>query len=341
MPHDDLQQVAQSFATRIPPLEAQLTRLVQSVPAGSVVTYGDLAEALGDTVASRWVATILLEPDGPLAESSHRVVRVNGEIGLYHTGDPRQKRARLQSEGVDVHGGKVDLRRYRFTLAAPRPLAKLKQWQMSFTPPTVAPLPLEKVQTIGGIDVSYAGRMGVAVCSRYQSDGRTRLEPVFIQRPAPFPYVSGYLSFREIPLYLELLGLMQQQGDLPDVLLVDGNGRLHPRRCGIATMLGAITQVPTIGVAKSKLCGTLLAATLQVGRPEAVVASRDTPDEILGYAVLPSTKTKHPLYISQGFGVDDQLMLTLVARTLATRRLPEPIYDADRLSRQLASRLPS
>lgn len=150
MPHDDLQQVAQSFATRIPPLEAQLARLVQSVPEGSVVTYGDLAEALGDTVASRWVATVLLEPDGPLAEFSHRVVRVSGEVGLYHTGDPRQKRARLQAEGVDVHGGKVNLRRHRFTLAAPpRPLTKLKQWQMSFTPPALAPLPLEKVQIIG------------------------------------------------------------------------------------------------------------------------------------------------------------------------------------------------
>lgn len=335
----DLSEIADRFRASIPALPEEVVRLVQSVPAGQVVTYGDIATALGDVVASRWVATLLLDPQGPALAQSHRVVRSTGELGLYATGDLKEKERRLAEEGVPVRQGKVDLATYRAQLPRTEvPLARLKRWQQEFKTPETTPLQAADIRSIGGIDVSYNGETAVAVCSRFDHETQYRGHVVH-QQTVQFPYVSGYLSFREIPVYLELLARLQQDEMLPDVLLVDGNGRLHPRRCGIASMLGAVAGIPTIGIAKKLLIGTLVEKQLTVGVPQAIIASSSVPAEILGYAILPTAKTKHPIYVSQGFGVDDTTMLSIVSRCLTGHRSPEPIYLADRLSRQIAGTL--
>ena len=82
--------------------------------------------------------------------------------------------------------------------------------------------------------------------------------------PTGFPYVPGYLSFREIPAALAALALIEQP---PDLLMVDGHGLAHPRRLGIAAHLGVLTDLPTIGVAKSRLIGGHEAPPLGAGRP--------------------------------------------------------------------------
>ena len=335
----DLRQVADDFLRRVPDLVDSLTKLLPEVPVGQVTTYGQLAQALGDTSASRWVATWLLEADCPLADVSHRVVRSTGELGLYCSGDVTEKQRLLQSEGVAVSGGKVDLDRFQVELAVSQaPLAALKAWQNEFACPQGAPLNLDKVQTIGGLDVSYAGKQAVAVCSCFEADGTSLLGHTSTCQEVRFPYVTGYLAFRELPLHLELLAQMQATGTLPDLLLVDGNGQLHPRRMGIATMLGGLTGIPTIGIAKKKICGVVQAQQLVPGVWEPIFADQDH-DEILGYTILPHAKTKHPLYVSIGHGIDAEAMQAVVSRSFAGHRSPEPIYAADRESRRIASNI--
>ncbi|MBI1249115.1 hypothetical protein GC197_14890 [bacterium] len=336
----DLRQVADAFHERVPDLVDSLTKQMREVPSGSVATYGQLAQALGDTAASRWVATWLLEADCPLAEISHRVVRSTGEIGLHFSGDVSEKKRRLQNEGVVVSGGKVELGRFQVELPAIQaPLAALKAWQNEFVCPQAAPLDLNAVQTIGGLDVSYTGHQAVAVCSRFEADGTSPLGHASRCQEVRFPYVTGYLAFRELPLHLELLAQMQTEGTLPDLLLVDGNGRLHPRRMGIATMLGGLTGIPTIGIAKKKICGVMLADQLSPGVWEPIVEAKDQANDILGYTILPHAKTKHPLYVSIGHGIDSDEMQEVVSRSFAGHRSPEPIYAADRESRRIASTL--
>lgn len=334
----DLHEVAEAFHQRLANLPDLLTQLLRSIPPGRVVTYGDLAKRLGDSVASRWVASYLLEEEGPLASLSHRVVRASGDLGLFHSGDVSEKAKLLRKEGVPVRHDRVELAQFRFELSTgPAPLAELKRWQQEFHCPSAVAIQPKEVHAIGGLDVSYAGQSAVAVCSLLDADGKTVREHVSHQITAPFPYISGYLAFREIPVYLELLAEMQAASKLPSVLLVDGNGRLHPRRMGIATMLGGLTGLPTIGIAKSKLCGTLRCEELEVGVWEPVWAAKDSTDEVIGYGLLPHNKTKHPLYVSQGFAVDDMVMQTVVERCFAGHRSPEPIYHADRESRRIAS----
>ncbi|GAA4435529.1 endonuclease V [Bremerella cremea] len=334
----DLRQVVEAFQLRIADLPELLTGLLQQVPAGKVTTYGDLAKALGDSVASRWVATWLLEADCPLGELSHRVVRSTGDIGLYFSGDVQQKIARLQAEGIEVTESKVNLKQHRFALTkGSMPLLELKGWQTNFVCRARPPVMLGDIRTIAGLDVSYAGNQGIAVCSRFDVDGKTLISHASICRPVSFPYITGYLAFRELPLHLELLATMQEEGTLPDLLLVDGNGRLHPRRLGIATMLGALAGIPTIGIAKKRICGTIANDLPEVGVWEPIAASQTEPNDLLGYAILPHAKTKHPQYVSLGYGVDDHLMKTMVTRCFAGHRSPEPIHAADRESRRIAS----
>lgn len=340
MPLPDLRSVADSLQQRIPDLLAELERLVLTIPPGYVVTYGDLAKELGDSVASRWVATYLLLPEGPLADCSHRVVRSTGELGLYHNRNVDEKVQKLAGEGVSVQNNQVDLKSIHWTLpSGSKPLVALKAWQRDLACPSGIELAADEVKSIGGLDVSYQGDMAVAVCSCFGADGKKLQEHFAHTMPARFPYISGYLAFREIPVYLELLAEMQARDCLPDVLLVDGNGRLHPRRMGIATMLGALIGIPTIGIAKNQLCGTILNDQLTVGSWEPIVASKSEPDDVLGYAILPHTKTKNPLYVSQGLGIGDVLMRDIVERCFAGHRSPEPIYHADRESRRIASTL--
>jgi len=338
MAHADLQEVAQTFAARIPSLIDQVDRLVQAIPSGSVTTYGDLAKALGDSVASRWVATYLLAPQCGVAELSHRVVRSTGEVGLHGSGSRDTKIELLRSEGVGVNSGTIQLAACRVELPPTiASLSKLKAWQRDFECPDEPAFDLAQVESIGGIDVSYGQSKAVSACSRVQTDGKTVVGTHTCAGQATFPYITGYLAFREIPLHLNLLAEMQTAATLPDVLLVDGNGRLHPRRMGIATMLGALTGIPTIGVAKKLICGVVQAPQLKVGHWEPIVASKDEPDEILGYAIVPHAKTKHPIYVSRGFGINDDSMKMIIQRCLAGHRSPEPIYWADRQSRVAAS----
>jgi len=336
----DLHEVADAFAARIPNLMEQVDQLVRAIPPGRVATYGDLAKSLGDSVASRWVATYLLDPHGNMADLSHRVVRSTGEVGLHFSGSTETKSQLLVAEEVAVINGSIPLETYRTELPAVIPsLSKLKAWQRDFECPEEPAFHLSDIEVIGGIDVSYGKEQAVSACHMTKSNGKSSLITTTFTGEATFPYITGYLAFREIPLHLKLLAQLQSAGTLPDVLLVDGNGRLHPRRMGIATMLGALTGIPTIGVAKKLICGVIRAPELRVGKWEPILASKDEPEEILGYATMPHTKTKHPIYVSRGFGIDDPSMQAILERCLDEHRSPEPIYWADRESRKLASTL--
>ena len=185
---------------------------------------------------------------------------------------------------------------------------------------------------IAGIDVHFSadrgdGQPGLtwAAIALVEAASLELVESVLAVRPTSFPYVPGYLSFREIPAVLAALSVLQHP---PDLLMVDGQGIAHPRRIGIAAHLGVLVDLPTIGVAKSRL----------VGRHETPAEARGswTPlldkGETIG-AVLRTKDGVQPLYVSIGhkLGLEQAIDLTLAA---ATRyRLPEPTRLADRISR--------
>ncbi|OCL25895.1 deoxyribonuclease V [Gilliamella sp. wkB171] len=139
-----------------------------------------------------------------------------------------------------------------------------------------------------------------------------------------FPYIPGYLSFREYPA---LLSAWQQVKHKPDLLLVDGQGVAHPRRLGIASHLGLLLDMPTIGVAKKRLCGQF--------SPIPKIAGQVTPlvdkQQQIGW-VLQSKNNCNPLFISPGHRVSQDSALEWVTRCLRGYRLPEPTRWADAIA---------
>ncbi|HFC53761.1 MAG TPA: deoxyribonuclease V, partial [Gammaproteobacteria bacterium] len=149
-------------------------------------------------------------------------------------------------------------------------------------------------------------------------------EYAIARRPTSFPYVPGLLSFREIPAILEALQKLERP---PDLLLVDGQGTAHPRRFGIASHLGVVTGIPSIGVAKSRLIG-------QHGEPpdeRGAWTPLQEGEETIG-AVLRSRKGVRPIYVSPGHCVTLERALEYVMRCVTRYRLPETTRQAHRLA---------
>ncbi|NEQ34486.1 MAG: deoxyribonuclease V, partial [Leptolyngbya sp. SIO4C5] len=150
-----------------------------------------------------------------------------------------------------------------------------------------------------------------------------------------FPYVPGLLSFREVPTILVALSQLQTE---PDLLLCDGQGIAHPRRLGIASHLGLLVDLPSIGVAKSRLTGTHAEVPPEKG---SWVPLQDK-GETIGAVLRSRTNTK-PLYISSGHRVSLETAIAYVLQCTPKYRLPETTRWADKLASNRSSgpKLPS
>lgn len=237
----------------VPDLRYMIFAIATQIPKGMVSTYGDIARALGDVRASRAVGKIMAaDLDRPFPVPCHRVVYTDGRVGWYH-GSGRGtevKASMLMAEGVPVGNGQVmEFAKYRFTDFVAEPVLE----SLAHRQDQVASSVIEtetRVEAIAGIDVAYEGdrAFGAAVVTDLSGEV---FEERTVEMNVRFSYVPTYLSYRELPVMARLV-----QG--PEVMhMVDGNGRLHPRRAGIACQLGVEMDVPSIGVAKSLLCGSL------------------------------------------------------------------------------------
>lgn len=185
---------------------------------------------------------------------------------------------------------------------------------------------LGTVQRVAGVDVGFeaAGtvtRAAIAVLSFPELD---LLETVMARRPTTFPYIPGLLSFRELPAVLEALERLREP---PDLLVCDGQGIAHPRQFGIACHLGLLTDLPAIGVAKTRLCGAHAEPPDQRGAWTPLWLR----DEPIG-AVLRSRPGVKPLYISPGHRISLLTAMDYVMRCCTRYRLPETTRHAHRLA---------
>ncbi len=154
-----------------------------------------------------------------------------------------------------------------------------------------------------------------------------QLEPIesqMAEMPIEYPYVPGLLTFREAPVILKAC---EQLSHNPDLMLVDGQGIAHPRRLGLAAHLGILLDCPTIGCAKSRLCGD----HLPVGDERGDCVDLRDGDEIIGAVVRTRTNVK-PLYISIGHRIDLPSAIQWVLNCSKGYRLPEPTRRAHQVA---------
>ncbi|CAJ1047005.1 putative Endonuclease V [Leishmania shawi] len=211
---------------------------------------------------------------------------------------------------------------------------------------------------VGGVDISFipGTNDGVACLAilRYPS---MELVKTYLHRcTLREPYVSGFLSFRELQPVCELIDAVRvellETQTLPQVLVVDGNGVLHPRRCGLATHLGIVLDIPTIGCSKKMLqvdglgrdavettLATLSEAESSSSSLPCIVPLLGTslPTQLYGYAVHSHLNSvKKCIYVSPGHCVGFAVATALVI-TMLRYRIPEPIRAADLGSRAYIS----
>ena len=185
---------------------------------------------------------------------------------------------------------------------------------------------LGTVQYVAGVDVGFeeAGsvtRAAVAVLSFPQLELK---EHAIAYRPTTFPYIPGFLSFREIPAVLDAL---EKVTLTPDLILCDGQGIAHPRRLGIACHLGVLIDLPTIGVAKSLLIGKHSELPETRGSWQPLVHRRETVG-----AVLRTRTGVKPVYVSSGHRISLPTAIDYVMRCTPKYRLPETTRWADKLA---------
>ena len=184
----------------------------------------------------------------------------------------------------------------------------------------------EPIQYVAGVDMGFEadGTISRAAVAVLSFPDLQLQETALARRPTSFPYVPGFLSFREIPAVLDAL---ERLNTIPDIILCDGQGIAHPRRFGIACHLGLLIDMPTIGVAKSLLVGKYEEVPDQKGswtplRPRG---------ETIGAVLRTRTGTK-PLYISSGHRVSLPTAIEYVLRCTPKYRLPETTRIADKLA---------
>jgi deoxyribonuclease V len=171
---------------------------------------------------------------------------------------------------------------------------------------------------IAGVDIAAGNARGMAtgavVVLEYPE--LRLVETKVVQGRFNFPYVPGLLSFRESPL---TLAACQRLTVTPDLVLVDGQGIAHPRRLGLASHLGLFLNTPTIGCAKSRLCGQHDEPGIEPGSYAEVVDRGET----IGVALRTRLGVK-PVYVSIGHKVDLETAIHWVMNCCRGYRLPEP-----------------
>jgi deoxyribonuclease V len=185
---------------------------------------------------------------------------------------------------------------------------------------------LGAVRHVAGVDVGFErdGAVTRAAVAVLTFPGLEPADFAVARLPTRFPYVPGLLSFREIPAALQALAGLRLR---PDLLLCDGQGIAHPRRIGLASHLGLAADLPSIGVAKTRLVGSHGEVPDRKGGWSPLLDGA----EVIG-AVLRTRKGVKPLYVSPGHRVSLETAIGFVMACVTRYRLPETTRHAHRLA---------
>jgi deoxyribonuclease V len=180
----------------------------------------------------------------------------------------------------------------------------------------------QQVRTIAGADISYSRGddlffAAVIVCD---FPALNILETATYSKRVTFPYIPGLLTFREGPALIEAFNKLE---NIPDVVIFDGHGIAHPRGMGLASHMGLLIDIPSIGCAKKRLTGTYEEPGTEVGDYTCLELNGST----IG-AVLRTKKNVKPVFVSQGHKIGLTTAIDIVLSSCTRYRLAEPVRRA-------------
>jgi len=181
---------------------------------------------------------------------------------------------------------------------------------------------------VAGVDAAFSETKVFAAACLYRYPELTLVEQTHVAQKLRFPYVPGYLSFREGPAIIAAIRELRQK---PDLIIADGQGIAHPRSAGIASYLGVLLDVPSIGCAKTRLVGEYR----EPGKQKGKWSELRYENSVVG-AVLRTRDDVKPLFVSPGHRVDLESSIRIVLGCMGKYRIPEPVRCADMLSKRAA-----
>jgi deoxyribonuclease V len=294
--------------------------LVRQIPDGMVSSYGEIAKALGDIRASRAVGRMMNQNPNADTMPCFKIVYSDGKIGGFGLGI-EDKIRRLKEDNIDVIDDKiVNFDKVFFNdFKTNFPLKKLRMKQIELSKKVEIKNYIKNINTIAGFDIAYPKNdfdNCCGACILYDFKTKKILEEKIIHRKTFFPYIPTYLAFRES----DFIKLLYENLEIkPDILMIDGNGILHPMGFGIASFVGVTLNIPSIGVAKSMLCGKL--------KNNNVIFD----NRIIGSAFFYSKSVKNPIFISPGNKITLSKSISIVNK-FCFSKIPDPIKNAHRLA---------
>lgn len=182
--------------------------------------------------------------------------------------------------------------------------------------------PKAELRLVAGADVSYSKGSDIFFSSVVvlEMPNMKVVEEATAEGKMDFPYIPGLLSFREAPI---LIAAFEQVKNIPDVVIFDGQGIAHPRGVGLASHMGLILDLPSVGCAKKILVGDYDPVGSEVGEHTPIIFKND----IIG-AVLRTRKNVKPVFVSPGHKMDIPCAVEIVMKTCRGYKLPEPTRQA-------------
>jgi len=200
----------------------------------------------------------------------------------------------------------------------------LKKEQIKIAKKVITSDSFEKIKTIGGADQAYIGNKVISVIAVCDYKSLKLIEEKHVVVDAKIPYKSGFLFYRDGPAIMEAFNKLENK---PDVLIVKANGILHPRRIGMASHLGILLDIATIGVTKDLMLGEVKEKTIYVEK------------EARGYELI-TRKHARPIHISPGNKISLKTSLEVVKNSLRQpHKLPEPLHLAHKYGNKIKKEL--
>jgi len=294
--------------------------LVRQIPDGMVSSYGAVAIALGDVRASRAVGRMMNQNPNADDMPCFKIVYSDGKIGGFGLGIDDKIR-RLKLDNVNVNDNRIiNFEKVFFNdFKTDYPLKKLRKKQIELSNKVEIKDYLDKIDTVAGFDVAYPKNDFDNCCAAcIVMDNKTKkvIEEKIIYDKIFFPYIPTYLTFRESDFFRLLYEKLETK---PDILIIDGNGILHPFGLGIASYIGVKLNIPSIGIAKSMLCGKL--------EGDKVLFN----NKMIGSTYFSSKSIKNPIFISPGHKISHRTSASVIDN-FCVYKIPEPIRRAHLLA---------
>jgi len=206
----------------------------------------------------------------------------------------------------------------------PKKIEELKKEQNKLAKKIVLKKDFGKIKLIAGVDQTYVNKKIISAIVVLDYETMKIVEQKYAVLDEKFPYLSGFLVYREGPAIIEAFSKLENK---PDILIIEASGALHPRRIGMTSHVGLLIDTSTIGITKSLLCGEI--------KENKIIFN----NEILG-EVLTTKEHGNPIYVSPGHKITLEKSVEIVKKLIVPpHKMPEPLHLAHRYSRRIKEKL--